>query len=453
MSDESKSLFDYQPDSIDENAELNWDDDRITTVLERTTQGSIKFFRNAWRAYERELWSERDVEEVRLIIRVFLRKFRRKGVEIKRGQVTSIEAMFRDAAFVPDRVLTELEKEQQLYIPLRNGLFNIETWKLEPNRRELYFTNQLDFDYDEDADAPVFRQYLRTSLVKPDFTPDYQLYDFCLEALAYSMTARVDEKASFWLYGVPDSGKSTFLGFIADLMGSLHVTIDLNQMGTNQFMLSALVGKRIATFAEAEVGTVLPDGIYKAISGGGDPIWTDVKNRQGISFIPQAKLWWGMNTAPRTRDRSSAIFNRLKIIPFNRSIPRKERDGNLKKKLRAEKSGIFNELVVAYKRFSRRGGFDIPDQSKQALEKYRLQNDTERTFLLECVKQDANGRIQASELYIAYKEWCMENGFRHKQRNEVSADWERLGLKQLKSDGRHYWTGGTLIVKPLGAFL
>jgi len=44
--------------------------------------------------------------------------------------------------------------------------------------------------------------------------PDGRLETLVLEALAYSMTARTDLKASFWLWGKPDSGKSTFIAFI-----------------------------------------------------------------------------------------------------------------------------------------------------------------------------------------------------------------------------------------------
>ncbi len=447
MTDDIQSLLNYEPeDAPDENSELNWDDDRLTMVLERKTQGNVQFFRNSWRAYGTGVWGDREKEEIRRMIRVFLRAFRRKGIKVTAGQVSSLETMMRDAIFVPDRILNEVQKEQKMYIPLKNGVYNLETRKLEPHRKDLYFTYQLDFDFDKEADCPVFRHYLQTSLVKPDGSPDPKLVDFVREALAYSMTARTDLKASFWLLGKPDAGKSTFIAFIRELLGALHVSIDMEQMGKNTFMLSSLIGKRVATCTEAEAGAMIADGLYKAISGGNDAIWTDVKNKDGISFIPEVKLWWAMNTAPRTRDRSDAIFNRLKIIPFNRSVPKAERDPRLLDKLLAERSGIFSNLVMYdYNRLVERGGFDIPEQSKDTLAAYQLQNDTERTFLIECATKDANSRVLSTELYGAYKEWCVENGFRSKQRNEVGQDWERLGLKSIKSGGLMYWVGCKLI--------
>lgn len=426
-------------------SEVKWDDDRLTTMLEKNWEGNIGFFRNLWHQYELGVWDDREPQEIRRVIRVFLRTFRSKEVKVSQAQVSSIEAMARDAIGVPDRILNEVQKEQKMYVPLANGVFNLETWQLEPHRKDLYFTYRLNFNYDEDADCPTFRHYLATSLVKTDGTPDSKLKDFLGEALAYSMTARTDLKASFWLLGKPDSGKSTFIAFIRELMGRLHVSIDMEQMGRNQFMLSSLIGKRVATCTEADAGAMLSDGLYKAISGGSDAIWTDVKNKDGISFIPEVKLWWAMNNAPRTRDRSDAIFNRLKIVPFNRSVPKSERDPQLLQKLLAERSGIFTELMWDYKRLVRRGNFEIPDQSKEALETYRQRNDVELTFLMECVKKDPNGRMQTSELYAAYKAWCSDNGFKSKQINEVGQDWERLGLIVKKSNGLNFWCGAELI--------
>lgn len=448
------SLFDYEPeDAPDIGSGVSWDDDRLTMVLEKQTEGNVRFFRNMWREYAAGIWGEREKEEMRRVIRVFLRKFRgRDGIKVSTAQVSSLESMMRDAIYLADRILNDIQKEQRMYIPLRNGIFNLETWKLEEHRKDLYFTYQLDFDYDPDADCPAFRHYLATSLVKPDGSPDANLVDFTRAALAYSMTARTDLKASFWLLGKPDAGKSTLIAFIREFLGKLHVSIDMEQMGKNTFMLSSLVGKRVATCTEAEAGAMISDGLYKAISGGSDAIWTDVKNRDGISFIPEVKLWWAMNNAPRTRDRSDAIFNRLKIIPLNRTVPKKERDPHLLQKLLAEKSGIFTDLMWAYKRLVRAGGFEIPEQSRDALAAYQLQNDTEKTFYLECIKPDASGRIQADVLYRVYKTWCTDNGFPPKQRNQVSLDWERVGLKLLKSNGRHFWVGGTL-TETYGTFM
>ena len=168
-----------------------------------------------------------------------------------------------------------------------------------------------------------------------------------LEALAYSLTARTDLKASFWLVGQKDSGKSTFIAMIKALMGDLHTTIDLTQLGINRFLLAGIVGKRVVTFTEASSSTVLPDALYKALVGGSDEIYADVKNRDPICFRPEAKIWWAMNEMPRMSDRSGATTRRIYIFPFNRTIPQEQRISNLEQRLSRERPGIFNSILDA----------------------------------------------------------------------------------------------------------
>src|SRR5690606_11819017 len=133
--------------------------------------------------------------------------------------------------------------------------------------------------------------------------------------------------------------------------------------GGNRFMLSAIVGKRAVTFSEADQGAVLPDGLYKALVGGTDEIFADVKNKPGIVFRPEAKLWWAMNNAPRTTDRSGATLNRLNPILFNRSIPKSDRISNLDQMLMRERAGIFNWLLAGYARLTEQRRFTTVTQA------------------------------------------------------------------------------------------
>lgn len=418
------------------------DDDEIALSIADQWKGNARYFHSDWHVYEDGCWQKRDIHELKVSLRKLLRTYRSYGIRVTQRRINGLAQMLEDDLYIPDRKLMDVLEAQKTYINLRNGLYNLETHQLEPHDPDLMFTHQLDFDYDPGADCPMFRHYLRKSLVHPDGKPDVKLGILVQQALAYSMTARTDLKASFWLWGKPDSGKSTFLAFIRGLMGSLHTTIDLNQLSTSKFMLSAIVDKRVVTFSEAESHTTLPDGLYKAMVGGTDEIYADVKNKPGISFRPQAKFWWAMNDAPRVSDRSGATFNRLHIIPFNRSIPPEERILDLDKKLLRERAGIFNELMVFYQRLNNGGGvFERVPQSIAKREQFQMENDTEATFLAECTSALHSSRVGSQELYNRYRNWCDENGFRPKNINQVGKDWERLGLEKRNIDGRFWWQG------------
>lgn len=418
------------------------DDDILATRLTEEWEGKVSHFHSQFHVYENGCWIPRESQEVNRHIRKFLTKHRdRLPRGVTQARITTLAAMLEDEVYIPDRRITLMQADNAKYINLRNGLFNLSTFKLEPHTKDYLDTTQLDFDHDPAATCPTFYRYLRTSLVDSEGQPDGQMISLVQEALAYSMTARTDLKASFWAVGVPDSGKSTLVGFIRSLMGSLHATIDLNQLASNRFLLSGIVGKRVVTFTEADASSYIPDALYKAMVGGQDEIYVDVKNRPGIAFVPTAKFWWAMNAAPRFNDRSGATLNRLHIILFDRSVPQHDRINNLGELLKQERPGVFNWLLIGYRRLIERGRFTAPDRSQAWRENYRLQNDTEQTFINDCMELGPDYRITGKDLHWNYKTWCDENGFRAKSSNMAKAEWERLGFHRTKSNGVAIWHG------------
>lgn len=416
------------------------DDDMIAIELAKQIGERARFFHNEWKVNEGGCWQGQKPNEFRRHIRRELRLWRGRGVTVSQNRIKSLASMLEDDLFVPDKIIMERQREQANYINLRNGLFNLETFQLEKHRPDLYFTTQLDFDYKPDAGVTYFWKYLNSSLVFPDGSPDPKLANLALEAVAYSMTARTDLKSSFWLVGQKDSGKSTFIALLKALMGDLHATIDLTQLGANRFLLAGIVGKRVITFTEASSGDVIPDALYKTLVGGSDEVYADVKNRDPITFRPEAKVWWAMNEMPRTMDRSGATTRRIIMFPFKRTVAEKDRIGNLEHKLSMERSGIFNLVVNALQELMERGGFTVAKQSEEMRQEYILENDTELTFVEECMERKEGARIGAGLLYNTYSEWCLENGFKPKNSNQVAKEWRRLGFTALASSGKH-WVG------------
>lgn len=422
------------------------DDDQISTFIARQWAGKVAYFRGGWRVEESGCWYEREDNEPRKFIRRALVPHRhalRGG--ITQARINAVAYMLQDDVFIPDRKLTEMELSNTKYINLKNGLFNLDTFQLEPHNPDLLFTTQLDFAFDEDADCKHFKRFLRTSLAKPDGKDDFEMVQLVQEALAYSMTARTDLKASFWCVGLPDTGKSTLIGFIRGFMGSLHSTIDLNQLATNRFLLSGIVGKRVVTFTEADSSAFIPDALYKAMVGGQDEIYVDVKNKPGISFVPTAKFWWAMNSAPKVNDRSGATLNRLIPILFEHVIPPSERNPRLPEMLQAERAGVFNYLLDGYANLMAAGRFTLPERSKNWRENYQRENDIESLYASERWVIGEAFSMGGQELYDDYRAYCERNGYKPKNAANAAKEWKRLGLDYIRSHGKTVWKGGKLI--------
>lgn len=417
------------------------DDDQLALQVAADWNGKVAYLWGEWRVYEGGCWQVRNIHEVKVFLRKFLRNYRSQGIQVTQRKINSLAQMLEDDLYIPDRKVIDCLEETRKYINLRNGLFNLETFELEDHRSDLFFTHQLDFDYDEEATPDAYLKYLYSSLVLRDSDkPDTKLIQLAEEALGYTLTARTDMKASFWLVGVGDSGKSTLIALLKAMLGKLYGTIDLTQLGGNRFMLSEIVGKRAVGFTENSSNSVLPDALYKALVGGTDEVYADVKNKPGITFVPEAKLWWAMNAKPRIVDRSGATFNRLHIIPFNRTIPENQRIKNLDSLLAREKPGIFNWWINGYKRLIRAGKFTTPEQSVAMRDKYRMDNDTEASFVEECCETHESFKVTSDALFQCYRQWCDKNGFNNKNRNQVSEDWERLGFRSKKAN-LIYWHG------------
>jgi putative DNA primase/helicase len=416
------------------------DDDIIALELAPRLKKHLAHFHGEWKMYENGVWRLRHPAELRQFVREQLRRYRPAGVQVNQRRITSLCAMLEDDLFISDKDVSAMHSERAKYINLQDCLFNLETFEPEEHRRELFFTTQLDFAYDPDADCPTFRSYLRKSLVYPDGTPDRELFQLMMEALGYSMTARTDMKASFWLVGVPDSGKSTFISVIKSIMGDLHTTIDLTQLATNRFLLAGIIGKRVVTFTEASEGAMLDDARFKTLVGGTDEIFADVKNRPAISFRSECKVWWAMNGMPRNSDRSGATTNRMNIFPFNRSVPANERIPDLERRLVAERAGIFAEAMTYLARVVRQGHFDTCAQSEELIRQYIADNDTEAAFVEECAELGDKCKVRGGELYDSYAQWCQRNGFKAKNSRMVAKDWRRLGFSSNRNDGI-WWHG------------
>lgn len=441
------STLNYEPETeIEDGGPVPFkaDDDQLATYIAEQWQGQVAFFRSSWRVYEGGYWQERDDSEPRRFIRRALVPVRERIGGIRQGRITAIASMLQDDCSIPDRDLNRLERETAKYINLENGLYNLDTRQIEPHRPELYFSTQLEFAFDPTADCPHFKKFLKTSLAFPDGTTDFDMVALAQEALAYSMTARTDMKASFWCVGKPDTGKSTLVALIRGLMGNLHATIDLNQLANNRFLLSGIIGKRVVTFTEADSNAFLPDALYKAMIGGQDEIWVDVKNKPGVSFVPTAKFWWAMNNAPKMNDRSGATLNRLLPILFEHVIPPDQRNPRLPALLVSERPGIFNYLMTGWERLTSTGRFTSPERSEAWRAQYQMENDIEATYAAERWEMGGNWFMLGDALYTDYRLWCEQNGYRAKNAANAAKEWRRLGLIDSRQKGRTHWRGAKI---------
>jgi len=115
------------------------------------------------------------------------------------------------------------------------------------------------------------------------------------------------------------------------------------------------------------------------------------------------------NYRPRIRGTDEGIWRRLRLIPWDVTIPAAERDEHLAAKLRAEAPGILNWLIAGALD-ELHHGLQEPDSVIVATKAYRNDEDHVGKFLAETMIVEETMTITARELRAAYETWCAEVG-------------------------------------------
>lgn len=291
---------------------------------------------------------------------------------------------------------------------VRNGTLDLRTGELRPPRKEDMLSRAIDVDYDPAATCPVWLDFLNTVM---DGRKD--LVDFLKLAVGYSLTGDTREQVLFFLYGKGANGKSTFIEAVMNLLGaySKHTrpeTFMMKKDTTSSNDIADLDGVRMVAAVELEEGKRLAEVLTKQVSGG-DTLKARYLFQEYFEFRPQFKLWLCGNHKPRIRGTDHAIWRRIRLIPWDVTIPDDKQDRDLPAKLREEWPGILAWAVEGCLAW-RAGGLSKPGPVMAATAAYRQEMDVLADFMESCVVREDGASITKKELYEAYTQYCAANG-------------------------------------------
>jgi len=153
---------------------------------------------------------------------------------------------------------------------------------------------------------------------------------------------------------------------------------------------------------------------------GGDPIDAEQKFKDPFTFRPVCKLWIATNHKPNVADTGTAIWERIRLIPFERYFKPEERDLNLDSKLKAEASGILNWLVQGALLWQAEG-LEPPAKVRAAVDAYRREEDILADFIEECIEADPEAITPHSDVFKAYQKWAGEAGIKFTMKSRTLA--------------------------------
>lgn len=298
------------------------------------------------------------------------------------------------------------------YVNCQNGIVNLRNGELLPHDSNFMMSKMCASDYDASGKPPK----LWLSFLKDVTGGDKKLMQYIQKSIGYSLTGSGAEQCAYFLYGVGNNGKSTFLDVIADLFGGYAANVQPETIMMKRFGgegansdIARLKSARFVTSEEPTEGVRLNEGLLKQLTGG-SKITCRFLYGEEFEYTPEFKIWIATNHKPVIRGTDTGIWRRIKLIPFEVTIPKEKVDKNLKYKLRAEYPQILRWAVEGCMMW-RREGLDEPECVRESTKEYRKEMDLLAGFIEQCVEIDYSSaeRVSASDMFRAYIQWAKDN--------------------------------------------
>ena len=323
----------------------------------------------------------------------------------------------------------QLDSDPWLFTCL-NGTIDLKTGKLLPHNRDHLITQLAPVKYDSDATCPTWDAFLHRIMAEND-----NLISFLQRMIGYSLTGDTGEQCLFILYGSGANGKSTFLQAVSSMCGDYSQqtpteTLLVKKKGSIPNDVARLKGARLVTASEAEEGQRLAESLIKQMTGQ-DILSARFLHQEWFEFEPTHKIFLGTNHKPVIKGTDHAIWRRIKLIPFDVTIPEEERDNRLLSKLRDELPGILSWAVKGCLDWQRHG-LGEPPEVKSATQDYRSEMDALAQFRADCCIEDPGAKVAVGKLYDAYTAWCEINGEQQLGKRAFSMKTKEAGFKQVR---------------------
>lgn len=291
-----------------------------------------------------------------------------------------------------------------------NGTIDLRTGDMEKHDPRDLLTQISHVVADRKATCPTFKAF-----IKRITNNDKKLMRYIRKCVGYSLTGETKEQVFFFCHGQSGSnGKSTLINLIRDMLGDYGRHTPTETLMTKQYdnVISndqaRLVGVRMVTAIEANFNRQLDEAKIKAMTGG-EKITARFMRQEFFEFTPAFKLWLVANDRPRVRGTDTALWRRIRVIPFNVEIPMEEQNKDLPAKLRDEWPGILAWAVRGCIHW-RKEGLDPPAAARHAVGEWANAADHLKRFVEEALVSDPGNRIAATSMYDHYGQWCSRNG-------------------------------------------
>ncbi|WP_206172075.1 phage/plasmid primase, P4 family [Vagococcus fluvialis] len=334
-------------------------------------------------------------------------------------------------------------------IPVNNGIFNLETKRLEAFSYKKVFTSKIATNYVIPQSKPIIDGWDVDKWMKSIATNDKEVEYLLWQVISASLNGNYSRRKAIWLVGSGNNGKGTYQDLISHLVGSENVaTLKLPDF-QGRFNLSLLEEKVVC------IGDDVPAGVYIDDSSNfnsvvtGDSVMVEEKNKPAYSTKFQMTIIQSTNGMPKIHNKTEGTYRRLVIVPFSANFKGEGDNWKIKEEYIKNKSVLeyvlFKAINMDFERFT------IPSESERLMKDYRQVNDPMVDFKENVFDNFNLNKIPFYIVYGYYKDFCHDNNFQPMSKLKFSKEFETTLGNDWKKINRKYSNGelGSLPNKPI----
>lgn len=326
------------------------------------------------------------------------------GHTAKNRQITAVVSHMEKA--VNSDIPVEQFNKKSLLV-FKNGTFDVNSGRLLDHSELDYSTVLLDYDFDESAQCPMWLKFI------DDVTAGDKGRAAVLQEYAgYVLCPDCRFAKALILKGEGGNGKNIFANTLRFVFGVDNCSSEVMRNLGKPFYAIGLKDKLLNIAGENQGSIRGSEDMFKSIVSG-DSITDSYKGKERFSFITRVKFIILMNKFLFTDDDSNGFLRRLLFVNFPVKFVdepqgefQKKIDVDLDKKLKKERSGIFNWCYEGAKRLLKQGRFTVIDDQQANIKQFKRYIDDVFEFVDEVGNSFIDKRILRDDIFNRYLKWC-----------------------------------------------
>lgn len=313
-------------------------------------------------------------------------------IKLKPSQHKELKELFK--------IKAALQDDDDLPVQLSNGycLFDNEIVEVDPGFTPFY----LDASYKESAYDEHVDQFLNW------FTCDrLDLRNFVEEVLGHILMTKGFPHRAFFFWGESgDNGKSTLIKMIQSFADGLHTNVPLDKFDDDTTVYS-LVGKLLNVADDINASYLDKSSNFKTIVSG-DPVMIRPIYSPAVTLNNKATLVFTCNEIPIFKDKSGGIKKRMRVIPCDAVVEKRDMEIDHKLSTDSAKSYLLKLAIEGMQRIIKQGDLSQCKAVNAITKEYFVQSDSVLGFL---ENYSVDGK-ETKNAYMQYTLYCDESGFK-----------------------------------------